>query len=353
MRRTKRTRNRQWKGRGRKTLNRKTRKTRSLSAAMLRAHIAGQRAASLRNSLEPLPIQINRAWYQYWGRRRRKTIDWHRYMILAQQYVRGYKSKAKATLPAEVPVPTAKSVAAVMTVMNEAATLDRLLRQLDRLHLTEKIVVINGSTDGSFAVAKQHGAIVYHDPEPLGHDVGRAIGARLSKADIVLFLDGDIPVVAEQLLPFIDAVNRGADIALNNVKPYMGPIRRWDAVTVMKEFMNRCLGRSDLSANSLTAVPHAISRKALEAIGVKRLSVPPVAQAAAILEGLKVNAPASVNVFARNKVRRSNTGPSNPVSQLIVGDHIEALQMIRESRGTRMGYPDSMRNRAKLGGALT
>lgn len=303
------------------------------------------------------PSLLNGAWCGYWGNRR-ATVGSGRmrgrlrpaYVREMKAFLRGVAHKSKTGPPDLVLLPTRLTVGAVITAMNEAATLAKVLRQLKRLPLAETVVIVNGSRDESFAVAQAHGTVAVHYPEPLGHDVGRALGAKLTQADIVLFLDGDIPIRAERLVPFIEAVHRGTDVALNDITPFLGPVRHWDDVTLVKAFLNRALDRPDLAANAMTAVPHALSRKAICTIGPRDLSVPPVALVKALVSGLAVAAPAPVNVIAGNKRRAMNTGRENPVSGLIVGDHLEALQTLALERGNRIGFGDPIRNRQAAGG---
>ena len=332
---------------------RRTRASRTGQPAVKRAYSAG-RLTARKNPLtggEGMnPLELNGSWCSYRLSRPAKVASWRSYFAEMNAFLRGFGRGSGIRAPDRVLMPTTRSVAAVVTAMNEALTLSVLLRQLNRLPLSEVIVVINGSSDDSLNVARSFGATVVHYPDPLGHDVGRAVGARLSKSEMVLFLDGDIPVKAEQLIPFIYAVHRGVDVALNNIKPYLGPIRNWDSVTLIKEFLNRCLDRPDLSANSLTAVPHALSRRALDTIGTRNLTIPPKAQLIAVQSGLRISAPASVNVISKNKHRQHNVGAQNPVSELIMGDHVEALNLLRQSRGRRMGFADVIRKREAAGG---
>ncbi|CAM4080796.1 glycosyltransferase [Paenibacillus alkaliterrae] len=243
-------------------------------------------------------------------------------------------------------MPTNRSVAAIVSVMNEEATIVSVLEQLQRLPLNEIIVVVNGSRDRTLEKARQHSqAMIVYYPDPLGHDVGRAIGAKLSHSDILLFLDGDFAVRAEDLVPFIHAVDQGTDIALNNITPYLPSFSHWDSVTIMKRFLNLSLNRSDLHANSMTAVPHAMSRAVVEQIGYSELMVPPKAQVRAIMAGLRIAAPASVNVVSKNKMRKNNRGMDNPVARMIVGDHVEAVELAMQHTGNRLNFPDKVRKR--------
>lgn len=336
-------------------------------ATMMRAYRAGLRAARRWRNMAGNPggegdgaadpSLLNSAWCDYWGNRR-TTIGSGRtrgrlkraYVREMKAFLRGVAVKTKTGPPDRVLLPTRQTVGAVITAMNEAATLAKLLQQLKRLPLAETVVIVNGSRDESFAVARAHGAVAAHYPAPLGHDVGRALGAKLIQTDIVLFLDGDIPIRAERLVPFIDAVHRGTDVALNDITPFLGTVRQWDDVTLVKAFLNRCLDRPDLAANAMTAVPHALSRKAICTIGPRNLTVPPLALVKALAGGLVVAAPAPVNVIAGNKRRAQNTGWENPVSGLIIGDHLEALQALALERGNRIGFADPIRDRLSAGG---
>lgn len=332
-------------------MRRNKRKPIRLSAAK-QAYLAGRKAAGKQviGKGPPSFADLNGWWCKYRQSWPEKVVSWRGYFSEAGSFLLGFSRSAGIKKPDLVLLPTKKTVSAVVTAMNEANTLRPLLRQLNRLPISEIIVVVNGSSDDSFSIARDAGAMVVHYSDPIGHDVGRAVGAEMATSDIVLFLDGDIPVKAEQLVPFIYSVHCGSDIALNNIRPFLGPLSSWDNVTVVKEFLNRCLDRQDLSANSLTAVPHAMSRKALETIGIRHLAVPPKAQIIALQSGLKVTTSTGVNVIKNNKRRQDNVGLSNPVSELIIGDHFEALHMLRLKKGPRMGFADSIRKREAPGG---
>lgn len=236
------------------------------------------------------------------------------------------------------------TLSVVVCARNEEGTLPAVLREAVRLQPEELIVVLNGCTDSSFEAAKKvRGATVIQLPEPAGHDVGRGIGAKLSRGDIILFLDGDMAIPAASLAPFAAAVDQGTDVALNRIDPLLPPFAASDGVTRCKQFLNMALGRADLGAASMTAVPHALSRRAVQKLGSAVLAVPPKAQAAAMLAGLRVEAVHTVDVLARNRKRTGNTGEDNAVSRLIAGDHAEALAEAIQASGGRLLEPGSRR----------
>ncbi|MBD0381612.1 glycosyltransferase family 2 protein [Paenibacillus sedimenti] len=313
-------------------------------------HRTGRRFAGdhpLPEGEQPISF-INSLWYYYYNSERR-SIPINRYAACAEAFLDGYCAQLGIEKPDGVLIPTLKSMAAVITVFNEEETIGHVLEQLRRLQIQEIIVVINGSTDNSFAVTRQTSpATIVHYPAAIGHDVGRSIGAMLTTADMVLFLDGDIPIKAEQLLPFIQAMDGGADVALNDLTPFIGQFALRDGVTMMKEFLNAIQGRSDLKSNSMTAIPHMLSSNAIERIGAANLIVPPKAQSLAIKLGLRICAPASIDVIKENKVTRLNTGAFNPVSNLILGDHLEAMHTLIKSHSSRLGFVDPIRKRSQL-----
>lgn len=235
----------------------------------------------------------------------------------------------------------------IVPVMNEVRTIAAVVREARRTHPgTEVIAVVNGSTDGSAAAAGQAGARVIVYPEPLGHDVGRAVGARAARGDILLFIDGDMMIRHDVLRSYVAAIEAGADVALND---YHGPTgtRQVHGVVLAKHALNAALGRRDLGGASMTAVPHAVSRRALAVIGADALAVPPLAHAKAVVAGLNIRLARRVPVGRLNPPRRARER-RRPLEPLIVGDHLEALAWLSEQVSPRGGFDDGNRSRNKV-----
>ncbi len=315
-----------------------------------RAYAAGCYAVST-NGNTHLPIAnqhkaVNQYWHEWYSSI--QQLPWHVYHSAANQFIKGYgqQSQSGQHLNKWVLLPTNKTVSVIITAMNEKDTIPSILEQLHRLPLHEIIFVLNGSTDESFEMIRnQSWATIVHYHEPLGHDVGRAIGAKLSESEILVFLDGDFPINAEHLVPFIASVEQGMDIALNNITDYLGKFSDRDKVTTIKEFVNMSLQKEELGANSLTAIPHAMSRKAAQEIGYSNLAVPPKAQVIAMNKGMKIGTPTQVDVISQNKIRQRNVGTNNIVSEMIIGDHLEAMKEAMDRNGSRLLYQDHIRNR--------
>ncbi|MCL6603781.1 MAG: glycosyltransferase family 2 protein [Paenibacillus sp.] len=229
------------------------------------------------------------------------------------------------------------SLSVIISARDEEDTLFQVLKQVQRLHPAEIIVILNGCQDRSFQRARLcKQAIVVHCPESAGHDVGRAIGAKLSRGDILLFLDGDMVITAPLLASFPAAIDQGLDVALNDIDPFLPTFAEWDDVTRCKLFLNLILGRTDLGTSSMTAVPHALSRRAIETIGYRHLMVPPKAQAVAIMEKLQVEKAGTVDVIRHNRQRKANTGDGNAMARLISGDHAEAFHEVLARSGSKL-----------------
>jgi len=247
----------------------------------------------------------------------------------------------------EAPAPVNHSepwVSVIIPAMNEARTIARAISGARGVHpRCEVIVIANGSADGTEDIARLCGARVVSYPEPLGHDVGRSIGAEIAKGEILLFTDGDLALTAAQLRPFVTAVSEGVDVALND---YSGPVYRSrpHPVVVSKHVLNILLQRPDLKGCSMTAVPHALSRRALEVLGSSLLSKPPLAHANAVIEGLQVKPVHLVPVGKINAVRRKREG-MDPLQKLVIDDHLEAVALLHQRRGTRAGFTDGIRRR--------
>ncbi|WP_166240477.1 glycosyltransferase family 2 protein [Paenibacillus turpanensis] len=244
------------------------------------------------------------------------------------------------------------AVSVIIPAANERKTIRQVIYEARHVHPeTEVIVVVNGSTDGTERLAEEMGARVVVFPEVLGHDVGRAIGAREAKGRILLFTDADIVIPAAKLRPFVEQIDQGADIALNR---YLGPVKtkRPHPVILAKHALNAMCSRPDLRGFSLTTVPHAMSREALEKVGMELLVIPPKAMAAAVHLGMNIKLPCRVDV-GRSNPRRRTKYRVDPVQTLILGDHLEALGWLLEAvrdneSGIRIGMTDLQRNRQRV-----
>jgi len=243
-----------------------------------------------------------------------------------------------------------KTINAFIAAKNEEQNIAQVIKNAIAAGANQVIVVANGCTDQTAHIARQAGAVVMEYKDALGYDVGRALGLTLYTADINLVLDGDIVVSPEDLRPFINAVAAGVDVALNNLGPMFLRYARLDDISIAKYHLNTILGRKDLGINTLTAVPHALSKRAVTTIGRRFLCVPPKAVAKAVLEGLNIQAVHVVDVFKPNPIRpdvhRSSEG--DLVAQMILGDHLEAIAYYLKRTNLRGGFTDLHRKRGLL-----
>ncbi|MCL6444802.1 MAG: glycosyltransferase [Alicyclobacillus sp.] len=235
----------------------------------------------------------------------------------------------------------------VIPARDEAKTIATMIRRLKRWHRHPEIIVVaNGCTDDTAELAYAAGARVFDIPEPLGHDVGRVVGLAAVTGDIALILDADILFTLSELEPFVTAVEQGTDVALNRY-PLRTSQQARHPTAVAKRSLNLLLHRKDLGCASLTAVPHALSRKALETIDLALFAAPPVAQAEAVLQGLRVQTAAYVPVgWPRN--RRRGSVESRRLTRLIIGDCLEAIQRVHSAWGPRAVFTDLNRKRKVL-----
>ena len=108
--------------------------------------------------------------------------------------------------------------AVLIPALNEEEALPAVLRALPRDRLLVVVVVDNGSTDRTAAVARAEGAVVVAEAER-GYGAACLAGiARLSALDplpeAVVFLDADHPESAEGIPLLLGALSLGADLAL-------------------------------------------------------------------------------------------------------------------------------------------
>ena len=99
-------------------------------------------------------------------------------------------------------------ISVILPAKNEAEGLQRTLPVL-REHFpdAEIIVVDDGSTDATAAIATEHGARVLSSPYPMGNGAAIKRGARAAGGDVLVFMDADgqhDPMLIARLLDKLD-----------------------------------------------------------------------------------------------------------------------------------------------------
>ncbi len=242
------------------------------------------------------------------------------------------------------------NVSVIIPACNEEESLQSVIQEIKKIAPFEIIVVINGATDNTALIAKQEGCKVLTYEEKLGINIGRAIGAKKAKGDILVFLDGDIVVPFEELNQYVQAIKDGHDLALNDLEWTMKRKIRPHVVAVSKYMLNLSLKRPDLTVQAVTAIPHAIKRSAAEEIGFENLAHPPLMQTLAILKGMSVVYPCSTDVIYTNRIRNTHKTlvPNSPFpfsTESILADHLKAFSHLIHQKGVRGGLTDGNRNR--------
>jgi len=230
---------------------------------------------------------------------------------------------------------------AVIPVQNEAGMVGLVLEHLLEFPFRQLIVVLNGSTDGSFQELRRFSSdriTLLYFPEALGIDLPRAVGAFYAYhkgASSVSFVDGDMTGSFQQALwPLALAPEEGVDLALTSCYPkWPGSNPLANEIAGFRLALNNELGLSPhLALSSPSHGPSAVSRRFLETIPWQALAVPPVGLALAAKDGLKIKIAAKIPHQMLGSVNRSGKHP-RLIADTIIGDTLEALSLIK--RGIR------------------
>lgn len=294
---------------------------------------------------ERLRDAAHSCWYRYYrSTRKLKASSWKLILQRGTDYIDGFMKGAEMKTSV-CPVPLRKTAAAIVCSGQDEEALYKVLKQLNELPLTEIIVVLHNASDELYAVARNcKKTLIAHLPETIDSDVGRALGAKLTTADTLLFVDGEYKVSAVSLARFLWECDSRLDVALNDISANTGLFNERDGAQHIYEFLNASLSRPDLKNNSLSTLPFALSRHAFNTIGAPKLAVPAKAHAAAILAGLNigVGGAAKWRGYANNRIIADRWSRA-------AGDHVEAWREALTERGSRLKFADLMRNRKVLG----
>ena len=108
----------------------------------------------------------------------------------------------------------------VIPAKNEAKNITGVLHSIQALKLDAEILVINdGSTDNTVALAKQEGARVISHPYSQGNGAAIKTGARNAQGEITIFMDGDGQHNPMDIPDFIQKLDEGYDMVVGARNP--------------------------------------------------------------------------------------------------------------------------------------
>lgn len=165
-------------------------------------------------------------------------------------------------------------ISIVLPAKNESGAIGQTITQIQKLQLAHEIIVVNdGSTDSTQAVAEHAGATVVTHPYSKGNGAAIKTGARTATGDVIVFMDADgqhdpqdIPRLLEQIEQGYDlvvgarqkgsqaSVGRGVANALyNNLATYMTEQKVEDLTSGFRAV------RADKFRNFLYLLPNGFS----------------------------------------------------------------------------------------------
>ncbi len=100
---------------------------------------------------------------------------------------------------------TKTAVAIIIPAYNEAQTIGDVITKIKVLYPDFEIIVVNdGSTDDTAAVAKDAGALVYSHPYNIGNGAAAKSGIRFASGKILIFMDGDGQHAPEDIIKLLE-----------------------------------------------------------------------------------------------------------------------------------------------------
>lgn len=121
---------------------------------------------------------------------------------------------------------TGPGVDVVIPCRDEAGSLPGVLAALPSGY--HAVVVDNGSTDDTAAVARHAGATVVHEATP-GYGSAVHAGLLAATADVVCVLDGDGSMDPGELPPLVELLGDGADLVVGRRRPVRRGVWPWHA----------------------------------------------------------------------------------------------------------------------------
>ncbi len=103
----------------------------------------------------------------------------------------------------------------VIPAKNEGAAIGGVVSRACSVYADAQVIVVDdGSSDDTAAVAAQAGATVVRHPESLGNGAAIKSGARAAQGEVIAFMDGDGQHDAAELAPLLEKFDNGFEMVI-------------------------------------------------------------------------------------------------------------------------------------------
>lgn len=107
------------------------------------------------------------------------------------------------------------NISIVLPAKNESGAIGQTIQNIHTLQLAHEIIVVNdGSTDNTKAIAEQAGAKVVSHPYSKGNGAAIKTGARTATGDIIVFMDADGQHDPNDISRLIEKIEQGYDLVV-------------------------------------------------------------------------------------------------------------------------------------------
>jgi glycosyltransferase involved in cell wall biosynthesis len=227
-----------------------------------------------------------------------------------------------------------KQLSVIIPYWSNPESLEKIIISVNELNPLEILIIVQEGCNEITRLDKRlRWSPIYRSKSHTDND-RQQLGAQVAKGDLLLFLDGDMPLSSDQLSEFTNPIIMGnADVILSSLDHHLRQKLPMSPYMVWCQTINEICDRSELKTTTLATLPYAISKKVMNTLDDDTLTNPYLFHINVIEQGHTIHRSNIIDHIPIDKIR-----PFHSNNQTDFTPFLQAVKAWQKINGVRGGY---------------